>query len=105
LVAQGFGKGFNGALQVVTQLPHAGDQAALSRVTAALKTTPGVASVSAPEFSPQGQTAVYQVFPRTAPQSQATTDLVTRLRDQRLPPVKSDTGATVVVGGSTATGI
>ena len=105
LVAQGFGKGFNGPLQVVAQLPHAGDQAALSRVAAALKTTPGVASVSAPKLSPQGQTAVYQVFPRTAPQSQATTDLVTRLRDQQLPPVKSATGATVVVGGSTATGI
>ena len=33
LVAQGFGKGFNGPLQVVAQLPHPGDQAALSRVS------------------------------------------------------------------------
>jgi RND superfamily putative drug exporter len=105
LVAQGFGKGFNGPLQVVAQLPRPRDRAVLARVGTALKATPGVASVSAPELSPLGQTAVYQVFPRTAPQSQATTDLVNRLRDQQLPPVESATGATVVVGGSTATGI
>jgi putative drug exporter of the RND superfamily len=105
LVAQGFGKGFNGPLQVVAQLQHPRDQAALARVGTTLQATPGVASVSAPELSPSGQTAVYQVLPRTAPQSQATTQLVNRLRDQELSPVKSATGATVVVGGSTATGI
>jgi RND superfamily putative drug exporter len=77
----------------------------LARIGTTLKATPGVASVSAPELSPLGQTAVYQLFPRTAPQSQATTDLVNRLRDQQLSPIKSATGATVVVGGPTATGI
>jgi RND superfamily putative drug exporter len=105
LVAQGFGKGFNGPLQVVAQLPRRGDRAALSSVGTALQATPGVASVSAPALNPSGQTAVYQVFPRTAPQSQATTDLVNRLRDQQLSQVEHVTGATVVVGGSTATGI
>src|SRR5882757_9581627 len=36
LLAQGFGKGFNGPLQIVTELPNAGDSAALSQVTSAV---------------------------------------------------------------------
>jgi RND superfamily putative drug exporter len=104
-LAQGFGNGFNGPLQVVVQLPRAGDQPALAAVDASLRATPGVASVSPPRISPAGTTAVYQVFPASSPQSRATTDLVNRLRDQRLPGVARTTGARLLVGGSTATGI
>jgi RND superfamily putative drug exporter len=105
LLAQGFGPGFNGPLQVVAQLPVAGDQASLAAIGTALRNTPGIASVSAPLLAPDRHTAVYQAFPRSAPQSKATTDLVHRLHDDRLPPVAQATAARLLVGGSTATGI
>jgi RND superfamily putative drug exporter len=90
---------------VVVQLPRAGDQPALAAVAASLRATPGVASVSPPRISPAETTAVYQAFPASSPQSRATTDLVNRLRDHRLPGVARTTGARLLVGGSTATGI
>jgi putative drug exporter of the RND superfamily len=105
LLAEGFGQGFNGPLSVVVQLPHSGDRPALAGIGRALRGTPDVASVSAPTVSPQGQTAVFQVFPDSAPQDGATGDLVTTLRDTVLPPLAHGAGATILVGGVTASGI
>jgi putative drug exporter of the RND superfamily len=102
LLAQGFGKGFNGPLVVAVQLPRAGDTAALPQIAAALRANGDVGSVSAPRMSPGGRTAVFNVNPRSAPQAQATTDLVKRLRDTEIPPVAHRTGAQVLIGGPTA---
>jgi putative drug exporter of the RND superfamily len=102
LLAEGFGQGFNGPLTVVAQLPHAGDRAALARISTALRDTPDVVSVSAPSISPAQRTAVYQVFPRSAPQAGATVDLVNTLRNTVLPPLAHASGATILVGGITA---
>ena len=105
LLAEGFGKGFNGPLQVVAQLPRAGDRAALAQAQAALRADPDVVRVSSPALSPGGTTATLQAFPRSAPQDAATTDLVQRLRDGALPPIERATGATLLVTGSTAIGV
>ena len=43
-----------------------------------------------------------QAFPESAPQAQATTDLVNHLRGNVLPPFKHQTGVAVLVGGFTA---
>jgi RND superfamily putative drug exporter len=102
LMAEGFGRGFNGPLQIVAQLPHPNDKQALGGIAAALRDTPGVASASPPRISPNGRTAVFQASPRSAPQAAATGDLVRTLRDTVLPPVARSTGATVLVGGPTA---
>jgi RND superfamily putative drug exporter len=103
LLAQGFGKGFNGPLQIVTELPKPGDQPALAQVSNAVGQDPGVASVGSPQLSPAGRTAVFSAFPNSAPQAQKTTDLVNRLRSDVLPPVEQSTATTVLVGGPTAT--
>ena len=105
LLAEGFGKGFNGPLEVIAQLPHANDTAALGRIATALRGTPDIVSVSAPRMSPDGTTAVYQAFPRSAPQAAATGDLVGNLRDKVLPPVARSSGSTVLVGGPTASSV
>jgi putative drug exporter of the RND superfamily len=105
LLAAGFGKGFNGPLQVVTTLPRASDRAALARISATLRGDPDIASVSPPQLTPNGRTAVLLAYPRSAPQDQATTDLVNRLRDTSLPPLEAGTGAAILVGGVTAGGI
>jgi RND superfamily putative drug exporter len=103
-LAGAFGPGFNGPLEVVAQRsPGGGDpQGPLAR---ALRTTPGVRSISGPARSADGRTLVYQAFATTAPESRATSDLVRRLRGSRLPQVERSTGARVSVGGATATGI
>ncbi|HEX4187001.1 MAG TPA: MMPL family transporter [Solirubrobacteraceae bacterium] len=105
LLAQGFGSGFNGPLQVVASLPRAGDAAAVSQISARLRASGDVASVSPPRLSPNGQTAVFLVYPGSAPQSLATSNLVESLRKQTLPPVAQSTGAQLLVGGQQATTI
>ena len=101
LVAEGFGRGSNGPLQIVVQVPRQSDRTALDRIGAALRATPGVASVAPVQVSPGGRVAVYEAFPRTAPQAAATSDLVRHLRDTVLPPVERSSGTTVLVGGPT----
>jgi RND superfamily putative drug exporter len=102
LLAEGFGPGFNGPLQVVTTLPRPGDKAELAQVSSTLSRDPGVASVTPPRLSPDGRTAVFLAYPTSAPQDQATTDLVNQLRDTTLPPVESATHTTILIGGVTA---
>jgi putative drug exporter of the RND superfamily len=102
LLAEGFGPGFNGPLQIVVQRPHARDRAALERIGARLRETPGIVSVAPALTSPNGRIAVYQAFPRGAPEGAATSDLVKRLRETVLPPVARATGTTLLVGGQTA---
>ncbi len=102
LLAQGFGKGFNGPLLVVAELGK-DDGRGLARLTSALRETPGVASVAPPRLNPAGDTATVRVYPATAPQSSQTTDLVRRLRHEVIPPVEQATGASVYIGGATAT--
>jgi len=105
LLAKGFGSGFNGPLQVVASLPHAGDSAAVAGLAASLRASGDVASVSPARLSPNGQTAVFLVYPSSAPQSLATTNLVESLRKHTLPPLAQSTGARILVGGQQATTI
>jgi RND superfamily putative drug exporter len=105
LLAKGFGSGFNGPLQVVASLPHAGDSAAVAGIAASLRASGDVASVSPARLSPDGQTAVFLVYPSSAPQSLATSTLVESLRKQTLPPLAQSTGARILVGGQQATTI
>jgi RND superfamily putative drug exporter len=103
LLAAGFGSGFNGPLQLAVRLPSAGDSAGLTRLTTALRHTRGIASVATPRLNPTRDTAAIAVYPTTSPQSAQTTSLVKHLRNDVLPPIAKATGATVYVGGSTAT--
>jgi putative drug exporter of the RND superfamily len=102
LIAQGFGKGFNGPLQLAVKLPRTDARAALAQLDGSLRTTAGVASVAAPRLNAAGDTAAVQVYPSSSPQSAQTTRLVAHLRDAVLPPFERATGATVYVGGATA---
>jgi RND superfamily putative drug exporter len=102
LLADGFGSGFNGPLQLAVRLPDADGTAGLARLTNALRRTPGVASVASPQLNRARDTAAIAVYPSTSPQSEQTTNLVKRLRSDVLPPLAKATGATVYVGGATA---
>jgi RND superfamily putative drug exporter len=102
LLAEGFGPGSNGPLLLVTALPNGVDQASLDKVTAAIKATPDVASVSAAGVNSQGDAARWFVQPGTSPQDAATTKLVHDLRDNVLPQATQGTGMDIAVTGNTA---
>ena len=109
LLAEGFGPGFNGPLQIVVDIPpgtSADDlQSDLQGLGDELAATPGVAGVT--PITPQavneaGDTALLQIFPTTSPQENATSDLVKNLREEVLPPLEEEGGYVAHVGGTTA---
>jgi RND superfamily putative drug exporter len=104
-LASAFGKGFNGPLVVAARLPATGTSSAVAQITSNLKDTQDVAAVAPPALARDGRTAVFRVIPRSGPEEQATTDLVHRLREQRIPVLETATGARLYVGGATATSV
>lgn len=99
LTAKGFGPGVNGPFYIAVQLPEAGDQTAVTDLTDALGKDPGVALAAAPPVADDATVVPIQVYPTTAPQDQATTDLLFHVRDDIIPAVTADTGAEAYVGG------
>src|SRR5581483_8276040 len=85
VLAGGFGPGFNGPLELAGQVSSPGDQAAFSRLLATAARTPGVASVTAPQVSPDRHAVLATLYPATAPQDQRTITLVATLRDSLIP--------------------
>jgi putative drug exporter of the RND superfamily len=105
LLAEGFGEGFNGPLQVVVRLPHRGDLGALRELQSAIAAAPGVVSVTPPRLNPTGEVATVSIYPDSSPQAYATTQLVRHLREDVIPPVAARTGIVAYVGGVTAGGV
>ncbi|MEV0370896.1 MMPL family transporter [Streptomyces sp. NPDC050636] len=98
----GFGPGVNGPLTLVGSLDGAKDRLAFDKLPRELRNTPGVAHVGGPEFNGSRDTGVITVVPTGSPQSQQTSDLVERLRDDVLPEAEGSTTMQVHVGGVTA---
>jgi putative drug exporter of the RND superfamily len=105
LLAEGFGEGFNGPLQVVVKLPHRDDTSALRELQGALASASGVVSVTPPRLNPTGEVATFSVYPSSSPQAYATTVLVKDLREHVIPPVAARSGVVAYVGGVTAGGV
>ncbi len=101
LLGTGFGKGFNGPLLLVAEVPSGG-AGALAPVVQAVGADPDVDAVGLPRLNPGGNTAVIRVLPKSSPQAPATSELVSRLRADVLPAAVAGTGVKVYVGGSTA---
>ncbi|MFF5937424.1 MMPL family transporter [Streptomyces sp. NPDC012508] len=99
LLAEGFGPGFNGPLIVVAD---GGGERAADALLQALENTAGIAAASGPIPTKDGAVSTVIAFPESAPQAEATSELVDRLRSDVLPPVERSTGADLLVGGPTA---
>ncbi len=99
LTAEGFGPGVNGPFYIAVQLAKAGDQAAVTKLADALNKDPGVALAAAPPVAADATVAPIQLYPKTAPQDLATTDLLFHLRDNVIPGATAGTGAKAYVGG------
>jgi RND superfamily putative drug exporter len=103
LLAKGFGPGFNGPLQLVSLVSTPAQKAAVEKVYDDVKHEPGVASVAPLALiGPKSNVALIVVYPTTAPQDGATTNLVIHLRDDVIPKAEGTSGAKVLVGGDTA---
>jgi len=110
LLARGFGPGFNGPLLLVTDLGRDTSPAPSARLVDALRQDPDVAAVTpttflgspTPGLAVPGGIGVTTVYPRSEPQSEATSDLLARTRDRLVPQATAGSGQDVYVGGSTA---
>jgi putative drug exporter of the RND superfamily len=100
LLAEGFGQGFNGPLQVVGTTASPASTAAFTRLAGTLKTEPGIAAVSAP-VAGHGASLI-TVIPATSPEAKATSTLISQLRDSVIPAAEHGTTLHVYVGGVTA---
>jgi RND superfamily putative drug exporter len=103
LLAQGFGPGFNGPLQLVAEVKDDAGKAAFTRVVDAVRNTDGVVAATKPVIVGDN-IALAQVYPQHSPQDEATSDLVKHLRDEVVPPAEQGQ-VNALVGGSTAIGI
>ncbi len=99
VLAADFGRGFNGPIQVVIDIPTPADRVAVSRVRDALRADAGIAAVTAPVFNAAGDTALMTADPTTAPQDARTDALVSHLRSDILPATVQGTHAKALLTG------
>ena len=104
LLAQGFGPGFNGPLQVVGKVNGPGDAQRYDQFVASLHGQTGIASIQPTRVSPNGRALVTFVYPDYSPQAVQTTDLVNHIRSL-VPEATSGSSLGIHVGGQTAGGI
>jgi RND superfamily putative drug exporter len=100
LTTEAFGAGFNGALLIVAQ--DAGTPPATEQIAAALTKFPDVAKVT--PVAAQDGISLIRLIPKTGPNDGVTASLVHNLRDNRAT-IEGNTGAHILVGGTTASNI
>jgi putative drug exporter of the RND superfamily len=105
LLADGFGPGYNGSLMLVAELGDGATEADFQRVVDAVADDPGVARANPPFVSDDGDAIAAEVLPTTAPQDEATTDLVKHLRDDVIPEASSGSQLDVSVSGAVAVNV
>ena len=100
LLAEGFGPGFNGPIPIVVDVN--GDAQAPQRIFDGVQGLDGVASVGEPQLNESGTVAIVFVTPTSAPQDEATDDLVDHLRSDVVPTATEGGDAIAYVSGQTA---
>ena len=100
LTTEGFGAGFNGALLIVAQGVHKASDT--QQIAGALSKMPDVAQVT--PLAAQNGISLIRLIPKSGPNDSATASLVHTLRDDRAA-IEGQTGAHILVGGTTASNI
>jgi RND superfamily putative drug exporter len=100
LTTEGFGAGFNGALLIVAQ--DVRGPADTQQIAGALAKLPDVAKVT--PVTTQNGISLIKLIPESGPSDLATTALVHTIRDNRAA-IEGQTGARILVGGTTASNI
>ncbi|MGP0037869.1 MAG: MMPL family transporter [Solirubrobacteraceae bacterium] len=106
LLAEGFGPGYNGPLQLVAEVSSDQQKAAFEAVVEKVSQTPGVVGSTKPTILPgvdgHASVAIADIYPKGSPQAASTSDLLQKVRDQVVPTASKGTGLHVLVGGTTA---
>jgi RND superfamily putative drug exporter len=102
-MARGFGPGFDAPVIVAAALPEPGVSTA--RLAAAVRGTPGVASVTPVARSADGKAAMMIAYPTTGEQDPATSALVNRLNDHVIQDATAGTGIRAYLTGPNAGGV
>ena len=100
LLAEGFGAGFNGPIPIVVDVN--GDRQAPQRIYESVRELDGVASAREPQLNDAKTVALVFVTPQSAPQDEATDNLVDRLRSDVVPAATEGGDAVAYVSGLTA---
>src|SRR5438876_1196362 len=100
LTTEGFGAGFNGALLIVAQ--DVSSPADTQQIAGALAKLPDVVQVT--PVTTQNGISLIKLIPRSGPSDLATTALVHTIRGNRAA-IEGQTGAHILVGGTTASNI
>jgi putative drug exporter of the RND superfamily len=100
LLAEGFGPGFNGPIPIVVDVN--GDTEAPQRLFDRVQGLEGVASAREPQLNDAKTVGIVFVTPDSAPQAEATDQLVDRLRSEVVPAATEGSDAVVYVSGLTA---
>ncbi len=100
LLAEGFGPGFNGPIPIVVDVN--GDKQAPQKIYDRVQGLQGVASVGEPQLNDEGTVGIVFVTPDSAPQDEATDQLVDRLRNDVVPAATAGGSALAYVSGQTA---
>ncbi|MEO3858218.1 MMPL family transporter [Acrocarpospora sp. B8E8] len=98
IISEGFGPGYGAPLIFAAEVGS--KDANLRPIIEAVGKTEGIAYVTRPRVSDDGQAATFMAFPETGYQEEATATLVHELRDDVLP--KASGGEEVYVGGPNA---
>ncbi len=103
-MARGFGPGFDAPLIIAAKLPGQGTStsAGTARLAAAVRGTAGIATVTPPVVSQDGQAAMMIAYPATGEQDPATNALVNRITSTVLPRATAGTGIRAYVTGPNA---
>jgi putative drug exporter of the RND superfamily len=99
MTEQGFGPGATGPLLVAVEQPGPDGVEEMRAAAAEIGSHPGVARVSPPRLSEDGEAAMLTVTPRTSPQDAETEKLVHDLRGDVLPATLGAAGLDAYVGG------
>ena len=102
LNTEGFGPGSNGPLVIAAELPNESGKAEVEAFAEQVRDDARVAYVPAVQFSDDDGAALVTVIPKTSPDDEQTTELVTRLRDDVVPQTLGEAGIDAKIGGVTA---
>jgi putative drug exporter of the RND superfamily len=106
LLAQGFGPGYNGPLQLVAEVKSDAQKAAFARVAEKVASTPGVVGSTKPTILPgvdgHSPVAIADIYPKGSPQAASTSNLLQTVRNDVVPAAAQGSGLHVLVGGTTA---
>ncbi|MCU1489351.1 MAG: rane protein [Acidimicrobiaceae bacterium] len=100
LTTEGFGAGYNGALLIVAQNVHNASDTA--QIAGALAKIPDVVQVA--PLAAQNGISLIRLTPKSGPSDPATAALVHTIRNDRVA-IEGQTGAHILVGGTTASNI